>query len=123
MFRIFFAVLLLPVSSANAGFDGRQFLPFCEQHKHEIACIMSTGSVYMGYMAGTADTISELDPLRYEKGVPEIEKVSEICMPAKVTNPQILDIVLHFIRNNPALQHQSITRLTIAAIKNAFPCY
>jgi len=52
------------------------------------------------------------------------EKTGDLfqCTPPDVTNQQLLDVALKYMRDNPAERHRSSTELFLAAWLNAWPC-
>ena len=45
-----------------------------------------------------------------------------ICIPEGVTNGQIKDIVVQYIRENPQTRHESAQFLIVWSLEKAFPC-
>lgn len=46
----------------------------------------------------------------------------EMCIPDGVTNGQIRDVVLQYIRENPQTSHESSQFLILWSLSKAFPC-
>ncbi|MGY3437026.1 MULTISPECIES: Rap1a/Tai family immunity protein [unclassified Marinovum] len=47
---------------------------------------------------------------------------SAVCLPSGVTYPQMVDVVIAFLRNNPARRHEFASPLIARALAEAFPC-
>lgn len=47
---------------------------------------------------------------------------ADICIPDGVTNSQLMDALIMFLRDQPARRHQPIWDLTAAAMRRSFSC-
>jgi hypothetical protein len=71
-----------------------------------------------GYIFGLIDAL-DLSELLTDK--PPLPK-AKTCMPAEVTGQQLRDVVLEFLRDNPAKRHLAAAVLVAKALSDAFPC-
>ena len=71
---------------------------------------MNFGYCY-GYVSGVTDGAVSAEALH-----------PEICFPDGVTNGQIFDIALKFVRDNPDIRNWSTKNLIFVAVVKAFPC-
>jgi 2-methylcitrate dehydratase PrpD len=68
----------------------------------------------LGYIMGVTD-VDGMDGAAF----PERRRT---CVPEDVTNGQLLDILVKYLKNHPEERHYSAAVLAIKAITKAFPC-
>ncbi len=68
----------------------------------------SDGSAWRAFIAGVAWTLDDVDPLT--------------CLPQQATLGQAMDVVLAYLRQNPAQLHRPSQVLARDALRQAFPC-
>ncbi|MBS0483345.1 MAG: hypothetical protein JSR96_14605 [Proteobacteria bacterium] len=88
--------------------SGNTFLAECEKSK-----VHTKDNLIFGVCTG------------YLRGIVDRDLVSEerqICMPKSVTNGQLLDVALEFLRHNPERRQLSAGLLTSFALSQNFPC-
>jgi hypothetical protein len=65
------------------------------------------------YIVGVADTEAQHEMFKASPWA---------CMPDNLTDGQLRDLVIKYLRDNPAIRHNSAANLVIFALKGAFPC-
>ena len=109
--------LLFSCSVARAGADsGSELLSKCK---------VQTASFDMGYCAGFISAV--LDTLNmweasdvYEKRTHD--KDVRFCLPAEVTNGQIILVFVKYMEDHPEQLHKPANLLLVEALRKAFPC-
>lgn len=66
------------------------------------------GSQWLGFIAGVAWTLQDIDP--------------KTCLPEGATTGQVSAVVLQYLRQNPAQLHRNSHILVREALRKAFPC-
>ena len=102
-----------PVPVSAAFVDGNALLKSCET-KEGSATYYQESSFCTAYVMGVSDTID------FYQGSDEVEKF--ICLPSGVTSGQLRDVVIQFLKKNPAERHKGAQSLAFVAMLLAFPC-
>ena len=89
-----------------ANDDGKEILSLCESSYD-----FSKG-MCLGYVRGIATTTDILMQMNDR----------HLCFPKSVTVGQMRDVVIAYIRRNPAQRHEGATLLYMRAINEAWPC-
>jgi hypothetical protein len=55
-------------------------------------------------------------------GVRDRDRTRLYCLPSNVTLDQTVDVVVSFLEQNPAIRHEDAAMLTVAALRETFPC-
>lgn len=55
-------------------------------------------------------------------GVRDRDRNRLYCLPSNVTLDQTVDVVVSFLEQNPAIRHEDAAMLTVAALRETFPC-
>ena len=55
-------------------------------------------------------------------GVREPNRTGLYCLPSNVTLDQTVDVVVSFLEQNPSIRHEDAAMLTVAALRETFPC-
>jgi hypothetical protein len=105
------ALLLIPSAAhaqSSAAPDGNTIYDDCTKPTSEAHC--------MSYVFGAAEGIALV-----EKSTLPMEKRT-FCPANGVTGPQMLDVVLAYMKANPKLRHHRSIMLVHQALADAFPC-
>jgi len=110
-----FAVAALVIStSANAEFlDGNDLYERLTDYKRETSRSLVGASMALGFVVGVADTWN---------GQAGAKSGCMFCLPKNVKAGQLADVVLEYLRANPADRHYSAGGLVQASLDSAFPC-
>ncbi|XUU59727.1 Rap1a/Tai family immunity protein [Erythrobacter sp. HA6-11] len=111
-----FASALLAVLpyQANASFhDGNALYDDCSA-KEGGPTYYQKNAFCTAYIVGVVDTIN------YYQGADEIHNF--VCIPPNVRAGQLRDVVVKFLRENPAERHKGAEALVFIAVAFAFPC-
>lgn len=76
-------------------------------------CDGTRDTMCLGYAAGVYDGIVSAQFFSEEKG---------ICFPSGMTYGQTLDVLLAWLRNDPAQRHLSMGVLSYIALRKNYPC-
>lgn len=88
---------------------GNDLLGACQSPRASGPSWMCLGFVLGAKDAMRLNAITSRDALRF-------------CMPAGVTNGQILAIVIKYVESVPEYRHQNASSLILVALLRAFPC-
>ena len=111
----FLALAALVIStSANAAFlDGNDLYERLTDYKRETSRSLVSASMAFGFVVGVADTWN---------GQAGAKSGYMFCLPKNVKAGQLVDVVLEYLRTNPADRHYSAGSLVQASFDSAFPC-
>lgn len=70
----------------------------------------------------STETVRDAVAFGYVIGVHDALSGSVICSGDNVTQGQVVQVVLKFMRNNPEVLDQSADRVITAALKSVWPC-
>jgi Ssp1 endopeptidase immunity protein Rap1a len=101
--RIIAAAITLTIWSSGTlavGWTGNDILSKCNDEN-----TFPTGTC-MGYILGVFDVL----------------ELEQSTCPGPATNGQKVDVVLKYLRENPAIRHSIAPILLLTAAKDAFPC-
>lgn len=98
MRRLIATLALITVPSTIHAADGNMLIDICR-----------TGSAIY-YVAGVIETLEFT------------ETDDRLCIPDRVSNQQLVDVVCKSLNENPQSRHRSAIALTYGAFKKAFPC-
>lgn len=87
--------------------NGNEFLARCDIAQREPGHQLDFGFCF-GYLRGVLDG----DQMGRQA----------ICLPARVSNGQLMDIALKFMRDRPEIRHRNPGALIMASLFTAFPC-
>jgi hypothetical protein len=113
---VFLAVVALNGSQGGSTADnlidsGNGFLSACDSSDTSGNPLQK--GLCLGYVSGVTDGISLAEKLTHKPSS---------CLPATVTNGQVLDIVVTFVRDHPELRHWQTRWLIQRSLLEAFPC-
>lgn len=124
-------ILTLALYFAFAGqagaenLTGNELLAICEQSENDLA----QSGFCMGYVLGAVEGIKWGVSVPLMMGGKSTESVEEtgnvllgFCLSPDATLGQFRDIVMKFLRDNPASRHDSARFLVQMAMRDAFPC-
>lgn len=100
--------LSTPSPSYADDYTGNQMLRDCNQGND-----WGSGACF-GRIIGSIDGF-RVKAMLDKTGLP-------FCMPDGVTNGQVVDIVVKWVRDQPAKRHYTYEVITGLALKDAFPC-
>ncbi|NYT76624.1 hypothetical protein H0A71_06440 [Alcaligenaceae bacterium] len=95
------SIILSCFSHTAISMTGNKLLSDCEGQYSNMYC--------MGYIVGALDTWGARPGLR-------------LCIPEDVTQGQMQDITVKYLRNNPETRNHKATWLVAMAAQEAFPC-
>jgi hypothetical protein len=110
------ALLTLTAPAIAQEATGNDFFRDCEQPSWRGWCSGFTLGVANGWNEGV-----QLSQGTVESGMSQV-KSSGICAPTGASSAQALDIVLQFLRDNPADRHFQADFLIVLALRAAWPC-
>jgi Ssp1 endopeptidase immunity protein Rap1a len=103
-FVVMFVVFGQPQLSLAAFIDGNELYNRCTQS--------DLGAAYcIGFTTAISDALDGNTVNGYDA-----------CPPSTATGGQVRDIVLKYLRENPASRHESASSLAAHALHEAFPC-
>jgi hypothetical protein len=108
---VFLIGLVVVFSGSAQATSGNELLSRCKAQNHERTWCL-------GYLQGFHNGLVIADAL----GLRLLGGTSVYCMPPNVTVGQIVDVVVRFLEQNPAIRHENAEWLTLAALTHAFPC-
>ena len=107
--------------AADAEHDGNEILGQCQQCQQ---CIKFADServgnyvdacLCVGYVQGVVSTVYFYSD--------ELKKDAKYCLSGNVTNPQLVRIVVKYLKYNPNILNESRMALVWRALKGAHPC-
>lgn len=97
-------MITLLIAAGGAFLTGNDLLARCETNRS--ACI--------NYVLGVSDALSFFEDAGASK--------SFICTTTNVTAGQMTDVVIKYLKDNPAVRNQGAAGLTWSALTDAFPC-
>jgi len=107
---IFLAMLWVVPARAQAPdlFIGNGYLKACTETEpiHRAVCTQ--------YTLGMTEMLLALEAAHFVKPL--------FCAPDQVTGNQKRDILVKFLKDNPAIRHAATPRLLIVALQQAYPC-
>ena len=86
--------------------DGNSLYVICTAHSGDTITDTASEGMCLGYVTGVATTLDLLDFITLGSGV---------------TQGQLQDVVVKYLRENPATRNHGATSLTIGALVAAFP--
>ncbi|MBR9900405.1 MAG: hypothetical protein GYB19_10145 [Rhodospirillales bacterium] len=101
--KLILFLVLISISSAKADETGNELLNSC---KSEVGS--HPFSFCMGYVNGMAQGFRVATDF--------------MCLPAKSTYGQVIDVVVDYLEENPSMRHLSAAFLVMNALFEAFPC-
>jgi hypothetical protein len=102
---------VLPTPAVAAFYSGNDFLSYCNAPETAAARGKCTS-----FVAGAFDA-SELLLTDRER-----DRSRFFCVPPSVTLGQLTDVLLKYVRENPAERHETAVSLFFKAIWTAWPC-
>ena len=115
MARIVAAILLVVFSLASRAETSGNDL--------QAACRGRNQSYCLGYIEGATDAQGAWQWIMSTRLRPELEPSAPLyCIPDEVTLDQMQQVVMKYLRDNPASLHRSAEVLIRAALNDAFPC-
>lgn len=104
------AMLILGSPYAFAVSSGNELLNVCQSNvsTHNGQCI--------GFIQGVSIGVELGEAFHGHKDL------SDVCIPGNVNNAQLKDIVLIYLRQNPAKRHEPAVFAVVHSLRNAFPC-
>lgn len=69
------------------------------------------GSFFTGYVSGVLDA-----------GDLTGQSIKRYCLPSKVTNGQVADVVFNYLESTPAIRHLGASYTVRMSIRSAWPC-
>ena len=118
LLRVAAVTALLPVHAYAADPSANRLLPGCK-----LIVSPPTGLTYaqavaagecLGMMHGMIETLPILEQLQLAERT--------ICVPERVTNGQLAQVVIKYIEANPANMHRSFVAQAFMAFLEAWPC-
>lgn len=121
------------LSSVCRALTGNELLDDCREKSDLKAgiCLGFVQGYTVGYDAGRRGgaMFERFGDINYQllkdKG-PEISAVSDraayYCVPSRVTNQQVIDVVLKYLEAHPETRHFEAGSIVASAIHEAFPC-
>ena len=104
--------------AADPRFDGNELLEECQQYIKAIDGEKSfdglKAGICGGFVAGVRNTVSFFNE--------NLKKDERHCIPANVTNGQLVRVVVKSLQDKPQMLHMERTGLVWIAIRNAYPC-
>ena len=99
-----------------AALTGNQLLKTCGSDDIEgLACVY--------YVVGWNDAFGNATIAQYGLQPNFVSNpIMGICLPIKVTNGQMVDVLLKYLRAHPEKRHEGSWELTAHAMKKAWPC-
>jgi len=125
IFRILVATasalaLVVHAAPAKAEFvDGNRLYRWCTTTEAEGITHFQSQASCISFITGAADTISSADRWARWKGRGKLEIA---CLPTNAEVRQIEDVVVAYLRNNPANRHHPAAAVVIEALSSAYPC-
>lgn len=116
----------VPLAANSEPLDGNTVYESCVAEGDDIRA-----GFCLGYLIGLVEgqpfgAFLVLKQAMPDDSVKEISDVSNQffrhCIPASVSNRQIVDVVVGFLRDNPQSRHESARILALQAFQQAFPC-
>jgi hypothetical protein len=101
-----FAVAAAPVRAAGEFKTGNEVKVGLEGWVDKQSTEYVRDAVAFGYVIGVHDALSG----------------TLVCSGANVTQGQVIEVVLKYMRNNPEVLDQSADRVVTAALKTVWPC-
>jgi len=103
------ATLIFTSQYAFAVSSGNELLNVCQSNGTQFGrCI--------GFIEGVSVGVELGEAFHGHKDL------SDVCIPANVTNGQLKDIVLVYLRQNPATRHEPAVYAVVRSLRGAFPC-
>ena len=120
LFAVGALALAVHAAPARAEFvDGNQLYRWCTTAESDGIRHFQSQASCISFITGAADTIRSADRWAEWKGRP---KLAIACLPANVEVGQIEDVVVAYLRNNPADRHHPAAAVAIEAMNSAYPC-
>lgn len=99
-----------------ASMTGNEFLAKCNSPAKNPEATAFNGGACLGYVIGISDGLA-MTQIKIPDGF------DPICIPPAASLEQKRDVVIEYIKRNPAIRHEQIGLLTIKAWRNAWHCY
>ena len=106
----------LTANSQNPPFGtGNDLLVTCDQRNRND---LKSG-MCLGFIIGASDGFT-FGGILSTPG--SIESYEQHCVPSGVNIGQTVDVVVTYLRQNPAVRHRNAVSLVVESLRNAFPC-
>ena len=113
-FSVLLALSGLTWAADDSPFSGNELLSYCDGDVAHLGfCLGYTLGISQGYIWGHGFAVRTL-------GQPDPGAM--ICKPPEVTNGQLKDVVVKYLRANPAERHERADKLVLFALIKAWPC-
>lgn len=110
---------------AQADVSGNYWLNKCESPNNFDAglCLGFVVGVHTGYTSGSIMTwLSAVNQIQGASNLTYEKTVFRYCHPDNMTNGQLRDIFINYLKKNPEIRHKPADGLLIDAMILAFPC-